>query len=259
MIIHGVQFAPQVLGREITLPDIAAPPRIEIFVVLLLLPSALFITQAGYTTKASTQALAAVCLVIAAIMISFGLGWVVITQLLVKKNIRFVTFASATTRSQMSSGMSDGLVAAKRKSSHGAFLVERDMPDQARPSEFGCSSLDQLAVDDTESSEAGDDAISATPAGNTIQLFAEAQGATRRVWGSSIGPDFAAEVLAADLEADTFSGEVQPSHAVAEGLVLEREQTQNMSIPKIGDRGRSMSAFTADRSPNLQEVSEHPS
>lgn len=227
VVLCGLQCAHATLGTSIPLPDIAVPPRTELFLVLLLLPSAIFITQAGYCEEFSTQALAASCLLLAALMVWFGLGWVVIHQLLMKHNIRFVaSFFRPCQAPRCSNGASDGLMlTAKRKSSHGGFLVERDFADQARSSRFGGSRMCQLDDDDELDINAGDDGgISHKPASNTVQLFAEAQGATCHGWGASVGPAITANLLPLAAQSNGVSGDLQPTQPLAEGSEMTSQQ-----------------------------------
>eukprot|EP00892_Ulva_mutabilis_P004825 jgi/Ulvmu1/2714/UM014_0171.1 len=207
-------------GIYIKLPDIATPPRIELFVILLLLPSAIFITQAGYGTSALTDALSFLCLIAAVLVSAFGLGWAVIQQLLMKDAIQFVTLHENLGVAPGCQSSDPGAVFAmtsNRKSSHGGFLVERDLPNEARPSHFGASSIDQLAHDDLGSAEASEVEAGGVPTGNTIRLFAEAQDATRRAWGSAIGANFANSVTDMDTDAVVSAPKRSPRpQAVAE-------------------------------------------
>lgn len=257
VILYGVQFAPAILGTTIALPDIAAPPRIEVFLLLLLLPSAIFITQAGYSNDSPTQALAASCLLITALMILFGLGWVVIDQLLLKHNVRFVALLPGPHHAPRRSNGASGsfILTAKRKSSHGGFLVERDFADQARPSQFGASSMGHLDDDDELDSNAGNDGgISEEPASNTMQLFAEAQGATCHAWGASVGPTRAVNPLPSAVETNAFvSGDRQPARPIAEGFNMTSEQ-QNVSNVSTGDREEAVALDVAGDDAHYAEV-----
>ena len=230
-------------GLTVKLPDVATPPRIEIFVTLLLLPSVIFITQAASSGNTSTEALPLLPMLAAVLMIALGLGWAVIHQMLISHTVKFAYIAEGL---QNFSGQFDGAAdrilssSAPRKSSHGGFLVERDLPNQVLPSQFGTSNANQLADDDIDNYGVGMPDSRAMPAENMIQLFAEAQGATCRAWGLSAGPHLAADLMthSKDYCVTTFNSLTPVAEANEYGLRRQDELAVGGGNPDTATRER---------------------
>lgn len=146
-------------GRQLPLFSLATPPRLEIFFWILLMPSAIFTTQAASTVSPTAASLAAWCLVLAFVLFLWGACWVILWKIIICKTIVFVivprrsrvsffqatqTPGDATTDTDhlfrfQGDDLSYSHVGARRRSSRAGFVIEPET--QARNSGWYAASL----------------------------------------------------------------------------------------------------------------------
>jgi hypothetical protein len=77
-------------GRTLPLFALATPPRLEISFWILLMPSAIFTTQAASPASSVAALLAVLCLVLAFLLFLWCTCWVLLWKIIIRKTIVFV-------------------------------------------------------------------------------------------------------------------------------------------------------------------------
>lgn len=135
-VFYALVYAARRAGKTIPIMRIATAPRIEIFFLLVLMPSAIFTTQAASTVTPAAASAAAWCLVLAGLLFAWGAGWVIVWKILVCKSIVFVVLpqrrqsrVSFFGGAEREPSQSYSQAAGRRRSSRSGFVVEGDAGD----------------------------------------------------------------------------------------------------------------------------------